>query len=164
MSRRLIPKANRTERSIELLFLFITLFIQPWWSPVCNAGWPVFFKHSAGNLCGLQTSMLPLPCICRQVCYMTKMETKLWTWLLGISSCMAVHKSSPCSFPQRSCVLLSQVMQIIWCKKTWHCCLVARKIQSLQSWKNLREEVIESNKLRTPSLYSSPKLCLKGLC
>lgn len=111
-------------------------------------------------LCGLHTSMLPLPCICRQVCDMTKMETSLWTWFLGVSSFMAVHKSSPCSFPWYSYVLCHRLCKLCDAK-ILHCCLVARTVRLLQSWKNLREEAREHQ--TQDIVMGSPKLCLKGL-
>lgn len=106
------------------------------------------WKRFYSILCGLHTSMLPLPCIFRQVCDMTKMETSLWAWVLGVSSCMAVHQSSLCSFPWHSCVLSSQVMQIMWCKNTYTVALWQGQ-STCFSLERILEKRLESNKLRT---------------
>lgn len=165
MSNRFIPKANRTERSIELCFS-LSLSLSSHDEVQCAGGTSVpqsfSWKRLYSILWGLHTSILPLPFICRQVCDMTKTETSLWTWFLAVSSCIAVHKSSPCSFPRHSCVLLSQVMEIMWCKKSYTVALWQGQYSHF-SLKRIWEKRLESNKLRTCSLYSSPKLCLKGL-
>lgn len=106
------------------------------------------WKGLYSMLSGLHTSMLPLPCIFRQVCDMTKMETLLWAWFLGVSNCMAFHKSSPCSFPWQSCVLLSQVMQIMWWKKSNTIALWQGQ-STCFSLERIWEKRLESNKLRT---------------